>query len=534
AIVTDRVELDKQIKGVFKDTGEPIERATSGKDLMLLLSQPRPRLLCSLIHKFGKKDTGNFSQFIKELESQPVQTVGELFVFVDECHRTQSGRLHRTMKAILPNAVFIGFTGTPLLKEDKQTSQEVFGTYIHTYKFNEGVADGVILDLVYEARDIDQELTSPQKVDEWFETKTRGLNDYKKSLIKQKWGTMQKLLSSRSRMNKIVADIVFDFTTKPRLSDEKGNAILVASSIYQACRYYKLFQETPLKHKCAIVTSYNPQVSDITTEDTGADTETKKEFMYNLYKKILGSKTTEKYEDWAKEKFSDEPANMKLLIVVSKLLTGFDAPSCTYLYLDKSMQDHGLFQAICRVNRLDGEGKQYGFIVDYKDLFKKVENAVAVYTSELDYENFEKKDIDILLKNRLEEGKKRLDNALEEIRLLSEPVNPPKDTLAHIHYFCGNSEIAADLQDREMKRTTLYKKTVALVRAYANIKDEMEGAGYSPSEAEKIKKEVDQYLKLRDEIRQNSGENIDLKTYEADMRHLIDTYIQAEDPERIS
>jgi type I restriction enzyme R subunit len=534
AILTDRDELDKQIESVFKDADEKIYRTKSGRDLMQKLSNPTPRLLCSLVHKFGKKDAGNFNAFIKELESQPSKVVGELFVFVDECHRTQSGRLHRTMKAMLPNAVFVGFTGTPLLKKDKQTSLEIFGKYIHTYKFNEGVEDRVILDLVYEARDIDQRLTSQKRIDEWFEAKTKGLNDFQKSEIKKKWGTMQKVLSSRSRMERVVTDIVFDFSTKQRLSSQNGNAILVASSIYEACRYYDLFLKTPLKDKCAIVTSYSPHTSDVTTEDTGASTDTEKEFMYNLYTEILGSKTTEQYEDWAKAKFTDEPANMQLLIVVSKLLTGFDAPSCTYLYIDKSMQDHGLFQAICRVNRLDTEDKQFGYIVDYKDLFKKVENAVAVYTTDLDYDNFEAKDIDIMLQDRLTIGKERLDNALEEIHILCEPVAPPKDSLAYIHYFCGNTEIEAELKAKETQRTALYKKTVSLIRAYANIADEMEEAGYTEHEVISIRKELDHYLKLREEIKQASGETLDLKTYEADMRHLIDTYIQADEPETIS
>lgn len=159
-VITDRDELDKQIEGVFTASGESVKRTGSGRDLMTQLGQAKPRLLCSLVHKFGQRAVQDFDVFIKELESQPTRTVGELFVFVDECHRTQSGRLHRAMKALMPNAVFIGFTGTPLLKKDKQTSLEVFGGYIHTYKFSEAVEDEVILDLVYEARDIDQRLGS--------------------------------------------------------------------------------------------------------------------------------------------------------------------------------------------------------------------------------------------------------------------------------------------------------------------------------------------------------------------------------------
>ena len=540
AIITDRDELDKQIEGVFSEVGEMISRTNSGRDLMRQLGQATPRLLCSLVHKFGKRDVNNFDQFIKDLEAQPSQTVGEIFVFVDECHRTQSGKLHRVMKALMPNAVFIGFTGTPLLKKDKQTSLEVFGGYIHKYKFSDAVEDEVVLDLIYEARDIDQWLGSESRIDAWFEAKTKGLNDWQKDELKKKWGTMQYVLSSRSRMDRVVSDIVFDFGVKPRLNNNRGNAILIASSIYEACKYYSLFQKTVFRGRCAVVTSYNPQAGDVTLEDTGANTETDKEFIYHTYAEVLndivpksGKTKTETYEDQAKEKFKKEPANMQLLIVVDKLLTGFDAPSCTYLYIDKRMQDHGLFQAICRTNRLDGDDKDFGYIVDYKDLFKKVEKAIAVYTSELDHSEGGV-DPQVMMKDRLATGRERLDNALETVALLCEPVEPPKGELEHLHYFCGNTEIPEDLKAHEPQRAALYKSTVALVRAFANISDELEAAEYSENEIHDIKKKIGEYLNLREIIRNASGETLDLKSYEADMRHLIDTYIEADEPRKIS
>jgi len=540
AIITDRDELDKQIERVFRDAGETIYRTSSGRDLMNQLGQATPRLLCSLVHKFGRKDVNDFDAFIKDLEARPSRTVGEVFVFVDECHRTQSGKLHRVMKAMMPNAVFIGFTGTPLLKKDKATSLEVFGGYIHTYKFSEAVEDEVVLDLVYEARDIDQKLGSGDKIDAWFEAKTKGLNDWQKEELKKQWGTMQKVLSSRSRMDRVVSDIVFDFGVKPRLSSERGNAILVASSIYEACKYFTLFQKTPFKGKCALVTSYNPQAKDITLENTGENSETDKELIYNTYTELLegvdakpGMTRTETYEERVKALFIKEPANMKLLIVVDKLLTGFDAPPCTYLYIDKSMQDHGLFQAICRTNRLDGDDKDFGYIVDYKDLFKKVENAVAVYTSELDH-SAGGADPKVLVQDRLKKGRERLDQALEAIALLSEPVEPPKGELEYIHYFCGNTEVPSDLQEREPQRAALYKATAALVRAYANIADELEATGYGAADIARIRQQIDHTMNIREIIRKASGETLDLKTYEADMRHLIDTYIQAEEPRKIS
>ena len=492
------------------------------------------------MHKFGRRDVGDFEGYLKDLQAQPSTTVGEVFVFVDECHRTQSGRLHRIMKAMLPNAVFIGFTGTPLLKQDKQTSLEVFGGYIHTYKFSEAVEDAVVLDLVYEARDIDQRLGSETKIDAWFEAKTKGLNDWQKRELQQRWGTMQTVLSSRSRMDRVVADIIFDFSVKPRLSNERGNAILVASSIFEACRYFTLFQKTVFKGKCAVVTSYNPQAGHVSLEETGANTETDKQFIYNTYTELLkevtarpGLTKTETYEDRAKALFIKEPTNMKLLVVVDKLLTGFDAPPCTYLYIDKSMQDHGLFQAICRTNRLDGDDKDFGYIVDYKDLFKKVDKAIQVYTSELDH-SAGGADPEVLMQDRLTKGRERLDTAIETLELLCEPVQPPRGELEHIHYFCGNTEVPAELQEREPQRVALYKGAVALVRAYASIADELEPAGYGPADVARIKQRMTHFLNVRDIVRNASGETLDLKPFEADMRHLIDTYIEADEPRKIS
>ena len=544
AIMTDRDELDRQIERVFHDSGETIERSSSGEDLVQQLRQAKPRLLCSLIHKFGpregKKTEAEFNAYIKQIEAAPSPTQGEVFVFVDECHRTQNGRLHRVMRAMMPNAVFIGFTGTPLLRRDRATTRETFGGYIHTYKFNEAVDDEVVLDLVYESRDIDQNLGSQEKIDAWFDAKTKGLNAWQKDELQKHWGTMQNVLSSKSRMERVVSDIIFDFSVKPRLSSERGNAILVAASIYEACKYFKLLQKTVFLDRCAVITSYNPQAGDVSLEETGANNETDRQFIYGVYTELLqdvtpsgGMTKTETYEQRSKERFIKEPSLMRLLVVVDKLLTGFDAPPCTYLYIDKTMQDHGLFQAICRTNRLDGEDKDFGYIVDYKDLFKRVENAISVYTSELD-------DCDdgsssaVLLEDRLKKGRRRIEEALEALALHCEGVAPPKGELEHIHYFCGNTEVPEDLVEREPLRANLYKSTAALVRAFGSICDEMELAGYSPEQIEHLKKRIKHYVDLRDLIRNASGEQLDLKPYEADMRHLIDMYIDADEPQKIS
>ena len=532
-IITDRDELDKQIEKVFKGVDEHIVRTKSGADLIEKLNDTKPWLLCSLIHKFGNKEEADYDSYLEELKNslpKDFKPKGDFYVFVDECHRTQSGDLNKAMRQLLgEKAVFIGFTGTPLMQADKKRSIEIFGKYIHTYKFDEAVKDGVVLDLRYEARDIEQKITSLDKIDAWFDSKTKGLTDFAKTELKQKWGTMKKVFSSVGRLQKIVADILLDMETRERLQNGRGNAILVSDSIYNACRFYQLFQDAGFT-RCAIVTSFAPSHSDIKGEGEGY---TEKLMQYDIYQKMLNGKTSEDFEDEAKKRFIEEPAQLKLLIVVDKLLTGFDAPSATFLYIDKSMRDHGLFQAICRVNRLDGDDKDYGYIIDYKDLFGSLENAYKDFTSKA-FEDYDKSDVEGLLSDRLAKGKERLDDALETIKALCEPVVPPKGTQQYIAYFCGNPQLKEDLKDSEPKRVALYKAVISLIRAYANIADEMEEAGYKPAEIENIKNDLKHFESVRKEIQLASGDWVDLKQYEPAMRHLIDSYIAAEESEKVS
>lgn len=540
-IITDRKELDEQIEKTFIGVNEKtIYRTKSGADLLSTLNQTTPWLICSLIHKFGGKEEEengtDIKKFIEEMKRAIPSNFlakGNLFVFVDECHRTQSGDLHKAMKAFLPNALFLGFTGTPLLKADKQRSIEIFGPYIHTYKFNEAVEDGVVLDLRYEARDIDQKITSQEKIDLWFTSKTKNLTDLAKAQLKKRWGTLRKVLSSQSRLEKIVADILLDMETRDRLMSGRGNAMLVCDSIFSACKFYELFDKTDLADKCAIVTSYKPSPADIKGEESGEGM-TEKLRQYEIYNKMLAGQDPDAFEKAVKKKFVDEPGQMKLLIVVDKLLTGFDAPSATYLYIDKQMHDHGLFQAICRVNRLDGDDKEYGYIIDYKDLFKHLEKSVTDYTAEA-LAGYDKADVAGLLQDRLSTAKEHLEQARESIKSLCEPVEPPKDTTAYLHYFCAKeSGNSVQLKENEPKRLALYKLTAAFIRAFANMANELEEAGYSLTEITLLKSEVDHYEKVRTEVKLASGDYIDLKMYEPAMRHLIDTYIRAEESEKIS
>lgn len=549
-IITDRKELDEQIEKVFFGVNEAIHRTRNGTDLIGVLNEHKPWLVCSLIHKFGGKEDGEnvgdvkaYVEEVKRALPANFSPKGDIYVFVDECHRTQSGDLHSAMTAILPGAVFIGFTGTPLLKDDKKTSVEVFGRYIHTYKFNEAVADGVVLDLTYEARQIDQNLTNQAKVDQWFDLKTKGLTKLAKAQLKLRWGTLQKVFSSQSRLNIIVADILMDMERYDRLQSGRGNAMLVAGSIYEACKFYELFAKTPLAGKCAVITSYAPSTAEIKGEESG-EGETEKLRQYAVYQSMLAEwfneppekavNRVEEFEKQAKKKFIDEPGQMKLLIVVDKLLTGFDAPPASYLYIDKKMQDHGLFQAICRVNRLDGDDKEFGQIIDYKDLFDSLKGAVNDYTSGA-LKGYDKEDVAGLLKARLTKAKQKLDEALETVRQLAEPVTSPKALEDYLHYFSSKDSGDADqLKDSEPRRQALYKHVAALVRAYANLANEMEDAGYTAAQAGKIHDEVAHFEAMRNEVKLHSGDAIDLKQHEPAMRHLIDSYIRADDSQVVS
>ncbi|STR19647.1 type I restriction enzyme subunit R [Helicobacter pylori] len=516
-IVTDRRELDAQIQGVFLGIGEDLYRADSKKDLLSVLFENKKFLVSSLMHKFDDNDL-----------KQPV--LKEWVVLVDECHRTQGGKLHKAMKSLLPNAIFIAFSGTPLLKQDKKTSQEVFGNYIHCYKFNEAVSDRVVLDLNYEARSVNQYVSDPEKLDEYFELKTQGLNDIAKTELKKKWVNLQKVFSTKDRLENIVQDIVLDMAKLPRLRNGKGNAMLVADGIPNACRYFELFLKTELKDKVAVITSYEPNIADL--KDCGSD-ESKESYQYRIYCKMLQNFFDEKdekkalnkikeFEEKVKERFINEPARMKLLIVVDKLLTGFDAPSLTYLYMDKKMQDHGLFQAVCRVNRLDSEDKDFGCIIDYKDLFDSLQEAHSDYTNKA-FENYEREDIQGLISDKAQKIKKKLEEARDQLKSLCESVKEPKDERDYIAYFCGS-----DLEKNAQKRRLFYQLVGAFLRMFVEL-NHLEKPIYSKEEMQKIKQEAEFYRHLQKMIGLNSGDSVDLKSYNEDMHRILDAYIKATD-----
>ncbi len=555
-IITDREELDDQITGGLIDVDENPYQATSGAKLIDALNKTEHHLICTLIHKFGssnsvyeavtvgeQKSKRQMDEFLKEIkESLPddYSPKGNIFVFVDECHRTQGGVLHEAMKLCLgEEKMMIGFTGTPLLQKDKRTTLEQFGPYIHTYKFDEAVSDGVIRDLRYESRNVDQDLMSSADIDNLFEKKTARLTPKAKEALKDRWATFQKLFSSKERTQRIVADICKDFEMIDFLAHGFGNAMLVAGDIYQAYRYWKDFQDTELAGHCAVVTSYAPMDVAIQSGHSGSGNKTEEEFKFKvateMMKEMMGKDKADAdaFEEWAKSEFVDNYKSMKLLIVVDKLLTGFDAPHATYLYIDKLMRDHTLFQAICRVNRNTAE-KDYGYIIDYRDLFNNIKDAVEDYTNGTGaFGGYDKTDVDGLLKSRLKQGKEDLDKAIAYIKELCELVVQPKSIDDYFHYFVYDDRVVPEEEQMEesIKRLSLrenfYEACRSLTRKYLAIATEMTDAGYTEQRANEIDLMVRDYDKTMHAIMLRSGDQTDLGQYESEMRALLDRYVSA-------
>lgn len=554
-IITDREELDEQISDGFKDTGETIARAKSGAGLIGMLNEEAPWLLCTLIHKFGKKNVEGkgdmagvkseipLEKYLEDIVAQLPQgfkAKGNIFVFIDECHRTQGGYLHEAMKTIMgKDVMMIGFTGTPLLHTQKKDTWQTFGPLIHAYRFNEAVEDGVILDLRYESRKVDQFLGNKDKIDAWFEKKTKGLNKVAAARLKGRWATMQNIFSSRQRIDAVVGDICLDMDTTPMLVNRRGNAILVADSIYQACRYWDAFQKTALKGHCAVITSFEAKADDINMASSG-ENESEDEYKYRIYKEMTdGYKSVSAFEAYAKKEFIDHPKNMRLLIVVDKLLTGFDAPSACVLYIDKHMENHNLFQAICRVNRVDGDDKEYGYIVDYQNLFECISGAIGDYTSDgAALSGYDKEDIEGYIKEKNKACRKDLEEAREQVEALLALVHP-QTREGFFRYFvyddnAPEEEMDKQLDDNAEKRSKLYKYVRRYLNCYANLANSLEDMGYSEAERKEYAECARKYDALKREIELRSNDHIDMRRYEPDMRQVLDLYVKAEDSEVIA
>ncbi len=579
-VITDRTELDCQLSKDFCEAGHEIHQASSQLDLLSALQNPRVWLVSSLIHKFGLRSGSDDGTELKIPLDKYIEKLKEairkeypngfklssknVFVFIDECHRTEGGRLHEGMREILgKDVMLIGFTGTPLLLVDKhpyeeprfnnkfkalaKTSEYRIGPFIHKYLHKQAVADGVILDLRYTARDVNKKIDEEERDDlqKEFEQKTQGLTKEQTDLIEQHWATMKKVFTSKEPIERIANSILYDMETNPLLKQDWCNAMLIADSIYSAYRYYDYFQHistnTILRNRCAVVTSYEPSQSGIRNANDGDDKDNETEFKYQMALKSYEEASSEteihnaeQYESWAKKVFVERPYFMKLIIVVDKLLTGFDAPCATVLYIDKEMQNHTLFQAICRVNRLgenltkeDGEEivskKEYGLIVDFRHLFDEVESAIKTFNlTGKSLSGYESEDVEGLLNDFVVKGKKQLVSAQESFDSIKsqEWQGLTHDEIVELYTNKNSEEDIA-------KRKIIYQILSRVFSSYSNLADYMGTAGYSSAESEKFLQAAKEAKELKTRIMLASGDFFNPKLYDKDMRFLLDQYIHA-------
>ncbi len=577
-VITDRTELDKQIKQTFDHTATPIEQANSKEDLLEKLNAGSPWLISTLIHKYGvasQTEGGKdndvkipLDKYLAELQDiiqKKYKARGgfkvkgqNIFVFIDECHRTQGGALHEAMRAIMgQDVMLIGFTGTPLLKEEKKkgydafkgTTQLRFGSFIHTYFNKNAVDDGVILDLRYEARDVEQEISSKDKLEDVFKGLIKDATSEHEQEIRDRWATLEKVYSSKERIERIGYSILDDLKANACFSQDWCSAMLVAGSIYSAYRYYDFFQnkcsDTSLRDRCAVVTSYQPSDYDLRKDSSDPHDVTEAKFKHDMALqsfKDLDVNDQEAYEAKAKNRFIKTPSQMKLLIVVDKLLTGFDAPSATILYIDREMRDHTLFQAICRVNRLgtdveDEKGhtiktyKQFGLIVDFKHLFGKIKDTIQRFNTGA-FDKFDETDIDGLLTDSIQAGMKRLDAARDAWSALrSDWLAKGLKTKEELDTYYKTDHLPDD--PANVRRATLYKIAQAYIIAYANLSDYFAKTKYSKEDQALIYQEVREAREVSERIKRVSEDFFDVQAYDPKMRALLDRFITAKEAETL-
>lgn len=501
-VVTDRINLDKQIHKTFNHTRLSAKRATSGKHLVDLINDNSADIITTLVHKF---DTAANNQ-------EPIKSK-DIFVLIDESHRTQYGELHIKMKKVFPNACYLGFTGTPLMKKEKNTMIK-FGKLIHKYTIADGVRDKAIVPLLYEGKMVEQTVNR-KAIDTRLEMITRNLNKKQKEEVMKKWSQFEKIASSDQRISMIAFDINEHFMKNYKTQGSQFKAMLATNSKIEAIRYLEAFEDLG-DLNCAVVVSPPDQREGHTSVD-----EESKDRIKRFWDKMMNKYINEEdYEDSIKDEFinGDE---LDLLIVVDKLLTGFDAPRATVLYVDKPMKEHTLLQAIARVNRLY-EGKDYGLIIDYRGLLKKLDEAMEMYSG-AGLENFDSKDLKGAIYDIISIIGTLRHYYTELINIFA-PVNNKKDV----------EEYEVLLADEEL-RETFYGVLSQFGRNLSiALESEQVYNALSQEELNKYKKDFKFYQELRKSVKLRYSDTIDHKEYEAKMQKLMDNYISAEEVIRIT
>lgn len=489
-IVTDRKELDKQIAATFSHTRLSPARATSGKHLIDLINSGSADVITSIINKFNTVESSGLKNDSKDI-----------FVLIDESHRSNYGGLAAKMRVVFPNACYIGFTGTPLMKTEKNTMQK-FGKLIHKYTIQDGVDDNAIVPLIYEGKFIEQ-VVDEQNIDLWFDQVTKRLTEPQKVDLKNKWSSIKRLGSTSERIKRIALDINLHFSQGYLNSGFK--AMLACNFKKDAVRYHKCFEEFG-DLKTAVVIS----APDMREGNTEIDESTDDMVIAFWNKMMERYGNADDYEDALKNKFID--GEIDILIVCSKLLTGFDAPLTQILYIDKELKEHGLLQAIARTNRLC-EGKDFGLIVDYRGLIKKLDDALEVYSG-AGLDSFEEEDIKGVVVDVM--------SCLAKLRDTYSHLNDIFKTIKNKE---DTEEIEVYLADNEI-RANFYNALCAFGRALSIVvNSETTYNAIDKLELKKYKEQFALFAKVRRSVKIRYGDIIDNAEYEKQMQNLLDTHM---------
>lgn len=490
-VVTDRVDLDKQISETFKNSDIEVEKAKTGKDLVEKLDAGAS-VITSVINKF--KTVAN---------QKCVFNSSNIFILVDESHRTQSGDLHRAMKKVFVNGCYIGFTGTPLLKSQKNDgSISKFNGLIHKYTIDEAIKDCAVLPLLYEARMVDQWITDESALDLRFKRYTDNLTEEQVKDLKRKWVNFRNVASSKQRLEAIVFDIEDHFIKNVRNLGFK--AMLATNSKIEAIRYKKLFDEGNIINAAVSISEANVKEGN----DEVNDTKKEVQIFWDKMLKEYGSK--ENYNNRIESEFTNADGEVEILIVVDKLLTGFDAPIAQVLYIDKELKSHTLLQAIARVNRIC-EGKDYGLIVDYRGLFENLDNALSSYNTLAGYDD--------------EDIKSTFGDIKIELQKIKTSFSQLQDIFRSIKHK-NDQESYEIFLDTQPKRNDFYQSLNVFARDLAfALGCEYVNSIYSEDELYNFKKWLRFYDVLRKSLRIRYAESIDFSQYEKRMQNLLDIYI---------
>ncbi len=499
-IVTDRIDLDKQIHKTFNRIGVEAARATTGNNLTELIKNEKIRVITTVVNKFETVVKSGIS-----VEAP------NTFILVDEGHRTQYGEINRRMQEVFKGAIYISFTGTPIMKKDKNIFDK-FGGLIHKYSLDDALKDKAIVPLIYEGKMVDQEV-SKEAIDMRLDMLTRNLTEEQKMDVMKKWSRFEKVASSEQRLELIAWDIASNYNQT--LKGTGFNSILACNKKVEAVKYYNIFKDEFPELEVAVVIS-SPDMREGEGDISEDTNDIVKKFYINA---ISNYKNEEEYEETIKSKFIN--GDVDILIVVDKLLTGFDAPKASTLYLDKQIKEHNLLQAIARVNRLC-DGKDYGYIVDYRGLLGELDKALTMY-QEAGLEEFNEEDIkssvyyiDTEINNMFE--------AYEELKNLFKDIKNKND-LEEYEILLGDEKIRKDFYNKLCKFGSMLGIILPSDQAYYKVGKE---------KINELRKAISFYQKLRVTVKLRYSETIDHKEYETKMQKLLDNYVVAKEMMRIT